>query len=624
MKLSTIFLKINLIILISIKVSNLIGRPVLLKLVEENITMIDEELLSCFLDEATDTLSSWERACLDLESNQDEETFNSLFRAAHNLKGASRSVGLESFGSFVHIVEDVITRVIKKELPLTSEVLSLLLDSQVFLFEWVEGLRTNYQFTNVNEELSKRVISYGDSHKEVTRKEKYYTQDEPLNELDALFLQIKAETEEAIKKNTELEPQNVVEENKIKNESSKNIKSEETIRVAANKLDELIQLIGELTIHQSIIYQGRRSGNLQQKFFQNAITLSNKIIKDLHTTALSLRMQPVQGLFQRIERVAKDVARTQDKKITIKLDGTDVELDKTVIEKITDPLVHVIRNAVDYGIEDTPQRLESKKSAIANVSISATQDANTVCIKVSDDGKGLNTQRVRMKAIEKGLIKESDDLTEKEIQNLIFLPGFSTAEKVTDISGRGVGMDVVLRAVQTLHGTIEVTSIQGVGTTFSVTLPTSVSIIDGLVVKVNELRYVVSMHELTEIIDLSNYSIEHTGQKGKMLSLRGGVIPLTSLRSYIDTGYQETLGNNSKERSIPALIVRNGTNTIAFEIDGVLGQQSVVVRPLNEQLGTLATFSGSTVLGDGEPGMILNLSEIARCYFNQSTHQEIS
>ena len=228
-----------------------------------------------------------------------------------------------------------------------------------------------------------------------------------------------------------------------------------------------------------------------------------------------------------------------------------------------------------------------------------------------------------MKAIEKGLIKESDSLSEKEIQNLIFLPGFSTAEKITDISGRGVGMDVVLRAVQTLHGTIEVASTEGKGTTFSVTLPTSVSIIDGLVVKVNDLRYVVSMHELTEIIDLSNYSIEYTGQKGKMLSLRGGVIPLTSLRTFVDTGYEATPQNDLHDRSVPALIVRNGTNTIAFEIDGVLGQQSVVVRPLNEQLGTLPTFSGSTVLGDGEPGMILNLSEIARSYFNQSTHQEM-
>ena len=591
--------------------------------------MIDRELIACFLDEALDTLVQWERACLDLETDPSEEVYHSLFRAAHNLKGASRSVGLEEFGSFVHLVEDVITRIMKNELELSSEILSILLDVQVFLTDWTDQLRTNASYIPNENWIHEKLRILGKPTTPNRAPATTIKIDNDEDDLEALFAQAKAEAERS--KVTPQETQQPLStQPKAQPKQSESAKSEsvrpgrtsdETVRVAAHKLDELIQLIGELTIHQSIVFQGRRTGNLQQKFFQNAIMLSNKIIKDLHTTALSLRMQPVQSLFQRLERVAKDIARTQGKNISIVLAGTDVELDKSVIERITDPLVHVIRNAVDHGVENPQARINAGKTPTATITIKAVQDASVVNITVSDDGRGLNTNKVKLKALEKGLIKEGDTLSDKEIQNLIFLPGFSTAEQVTDISGRGVGMDVVMRAVLDLQGTIDVASIEGSGTTFTVTLPTSMSIIDGLVVKVRDLRYVVSMHELTEIIDLSNYPIERSGANGQMISLRGGVIPLEPLRKYIQTS-DTSAGEEKTRQGIPALVVRNGSNLIAFEIDDVLGQQSVVVRPLNEQMSSLGGFSGSTVLGDGEPGMILNLSEIARFYFNPTTTQE--
>lgn len=640
--------------------------------------MMDKELVASFLDEAVDTLAQWERACLDLENEESDDAYNSLFRAAHNLKGTSKAVGLNAFGTLVHQIEDVITLVINKDVPLSGDIVALLLDAQVFLTDWIGLLRTNPQAVPSAKTLETRILAvgeYGSFGEEASELPVLHelTAQSGNEDLDKLFEQAldaydsntkescwtggesspivppiiveQVDTESAAtstyqgaeRKKTTSESTlavakqsagssktstNTAIDHKSKSDSKMAKAPEETVRVAAHKLDELIQLIGELTIHQSIIFQGQRSGNLQQKFIQNAIMLSHKIIKDLHGTALSLRMQPVQSLFQRLERVAKDVARAQSKKIDVVLEGTDVELDKSVIEQIADPLVHIIRNAVDHGVETVDARIASEKSPSARVKVSAMQDASIVSIVVSDDGRGLSRAKVLSKAIEKGLLKESDVLSEKEIQNLIFLPGFSTADKVTDISGRGVGMDVVLRAVQDLQGSIDVTSIEGQGTTFTVALPTTMSIIDGLVVRINDLRYVVSMHELTEIIDLSNYTVEHSGASGTMISLRGGVIPLEALKKYIQVEKADKQGKHNTFAGVPALVVKHGSNLIAFQIDGVLGQQSVVVRPLNEQMSSIGGFSGSTVLGDGEPGMILNLSEIARQYFARSQGQE--
>jgi two-component system chemotaxis sensor kinase CheA len=197
---------------------------------------------------------------------------------------------------------------------------------------------------------------------------------------------------------------------------------------------------------------------MNSKISANALALSQKISKELHNKALSLRMQPVQGLFQRLERVIRDVARAQTKNIQVNHIGTEVELDKTVIERITDPLIHVVRNAVDHGVETVEQRAASEKASPAILTLTAQQDATDVCITISDDGRGIDPERVRNKAIEKGLISRDANLTKEELINLIFLPGFSTAEKVTDISGRGVGMDVVMKAIQALQGSIQVSN----------------------------------------------------------------------------------------------------------------------------------------------------------------------
>lgn len=606
---------------------------------------IDQELLNCFIGEATDSLSEWERVCLTIDDSASKETFDSLFRVAHNIKGASRAVGLEEFGTFVHEVEDIINFLRRDEYPMFPGIASVLLESQSILMEWLEGLKQDPKFvpelSAVRKKLTLlRVPSGGHDH--ATPAQAGHKNDAPaaskgpVDELEAIFMAAQADAQKAAEPPKEevsalvetpkeaAKPPTVAPKKDAKSQAAIN-RADETIRVAASKLDELIQLIGELSIHQAIVAQGRKAGQLQQRTYQNAILLSEKITKEIQSKALGLRMQPLVSLFQRIERVARDVARAQSKEIAIVVEGSDVELDKTVIERITDPLVHIIRNAVDHGVEKAEDRVSAGKPVPATVTISAEKDSAGVCIKIAEDGRGLNGDRLVKKAVEMGLLKSDHKLGADEIANLIFLPGLSTADKVTDISGRGVGMDVVSRAVQALGGTIDVKTAAGKGTTFSITLPTSLSIVEALIVEISRSRYAVPMQELTEIVDLSNFSIETTGRKGRMISLRGNVVPVENLHDYLplrsNKGAAAVKAPGSKAPT-PGLVVREGDDVVVFEIDSIVNQQQVVVRQLSDQLSKLQGFSGCTILGDGEPGMIVSLPEITRAYLRSASTKE--
>ena len=591
---------------------------------------IDLELLTCFIDETVDSLILWERCCFDLESKgASPETLNALFRAAHNIKGASRAVGMLGYGEFVHKVEDVIQALQKGHIRPDAEIVTFLLQAQATLLDWAEKLRDNQEYSPETQELVSRSLKLlgkreslpeqrPASPKSVETESETISSAEELDKLIAeMQLQMVAEEAKTIPTiATKSEPQPKL----IATEEAPTPKSDETIRVAASKLDDLIQSIGELSIHQAIVSEAQRTGTMDSKICANALSLSQKISKELHNKALSLRMQPVQGLFQRLERVIRDVARSQSKAIKVAHIGTEVELDKTVIERITDPLIHVVRNAVDHGVESEEQRKVSGKDASSTLTLSAQQDATDVCITVSDDGRGIDPDKVRRKAIEKGLITPDANLSKEEIINLIFLPGFSTAEKVTDISGRGVGMDVVMKAVQALQGSIQVSSELGKGSSFTMRLPMSLSIVDALVVRVDEIKYAVAMHELTEIIDLSGMHIEPTGQDGQMLDLRGQIIPVARLGKFLSQ--PKIFKSSFNKAGRPALLIKETRGTVAFEIDRIMGQQQIVVRPLSEKLSGLDEFSGCTILGDGEPGMILSLNNLARSYFN-STSQEL-
>lgn len=602
--------------------------------------MIDQDLFLCFVDEAKDTLERFERTCLDLEASPSTEKFDELFRAAHNLKGTAWSVGQQDFGAFVHRVEDLISLLIKDVNKLEGGVVELLLEAHASLANWVEGLRTDphYKpdiedsisaiswFISAQETPTSSISRPGVNANEQAASAANATSEE--EDLEALFWKVKAESEAKQSAGGD-----EVEVETIKNEapkvpsppaSSPAIRAEETIRITASKLDQLIQLVGELSIHQAIIAESKKHNQLTARVAQHAIQLSEKITKDVYDKALALRMQPVRALFQRLERAARDVARGQKKLLVVNIEGSEVELDRNVIEQIGDPIIHMLRNAVDHGLESPEERMAVKKPAQGTIWLSAVQDASGVKLYIRDDGRGLNEQKIRKKAVEKGLIKESDVISQEDIWRLIFNPGFSTADQITDISGRGVGMDVVLKAITALRGKIDIESKLGQGSTFIISLPTSLSIMDALVVQVERVRYAVPMHELSEIVDLRNFVVETTGQGGKMISLRGSVVPVENLAGYLPVTQIDSLaGAETRHSGSPALIVECDGRMVAFSIDQILLQQQVVKRPLSGKLAEVPGLSGCTILGDGEPGMIVSLTDIARWYSAENKKHEV-
>lgn len=596
---------------------------------------IDQEILGLLLDEASEAMQEWEQSCLMLEKDASQDNLDALFRVAHNVKGASRSVGLMELGAFVHKAEDLITILKNDSSLVNSERIGVLLEAQSLLNNWIETLREDASFNPDTSDLEAKllvVINEINTGSDAGQAAEAGLQDQVENAVavvEAASSEEVASTVEELAPVVQMDPPEKTEEKVVvavpeaskKKEPKKKreaaSKPDKTIRVSANKLDELMQLIGELSIHQSIVSHSKQRGELNSEVSGNAIYLSNKITKDLQSLTLSLRMQPVAGLFQRLERVGRDVAKAQTKDVFFELEGTEVSLDKTVIERVTDPLIHVIRNAVDHGIEDDGERSEKGK---ATVLIGAHQDAGGVVITVKDDGKGMDPQFILNKAVSKGLVSADADLTDGEIYQLVLLPGFSTKEVVTDISGRGVGMDVVKQAVDELGGTIDIHSELGKGTSFRITLPTNLSIIDALVVKVGRSNYAVPMKELVEIIDLTEHTIEHSGKDGKMINLRDIIVPVEHLVDYLPAVIGEDAFSGTgieKDAGTPALVVADGQHQLAFEVDNILGQQQIVVRPLSEQLAELPGYAGGTILGNGEPGMIINLSQMTKSYLKR-------
>lgn len=329
-------------------------------------------------------------------------------------------------------------------------------------------------------------------------------------------------------------------------------------------------------------------------------------------------MYPVQPVFQRLDRNIRDIARSLNKEVEVEVLGGEVELDKTVCEKIVEPLTHMVRNSVDHGIEKPEDRKAVGKNPHGKVKLIATQETGAVLLIIEDDGRGLNEERILKKALENKIIQPDTKLSKQEIYALIFLPGFSTAEKVTDVSGRGVGMDVVMRTIEELQGKVTIASEQGKGTRFTISLPTTLSIIDALNITMDGLDYAVPVSAVDEIVDLEEYNITQTDQ---MFKLRDKVIPLQNISDYLTVGNK---GKSSSTECKSALVAKVGKHKVAFRVQRVNDQQQIVVRPLNDGMANVFGFSGSTILADGQPGLIIDLATILKTYIKNVQPQEKS
>ncbi len=379
----------------------------------------------------------------------------------------------------------------------------------------------------------------------------------------------------------------------------------QSIRVDTTKLDELMNLVGELIIAENMVTQNEDLDGHEFESFHKAALHLNRITRSLQDLTMSVRMVPIRPTFRKMLRVARDVARKQAKDVELTLGGEDTEVDRSVVEAIGDPLVHLLRNAVDHGVEDAETRVALGKPKKGQLSLSAHHEAGEVWVVLADDGKGLNRNKIVSKAIEKGVIETGDGLTDSEVFQLITEPGFSMAEQLSDISGRGVGMDVVKRNIEKLRGRLEITSEAGKGTVFTLRIPLTLAIVEGMQVRVGEHSYTIPLFAIRESVSVEEPAVTCLTNGDEVLELRGEFIPvmrmsnLHSIESYATTWEEGVL-----------VIVSDAGFTMALFVDEVVGQRQTVVKPLPGYLGTMQGLAGCSILSTGKISLVLDVQTL--------------
>lgn len=374
-----------------------------------------------------------------------------------------------------------------------------------------------------------------------------------------------------------------------------------TIRVDIERLDTLMNLFSELLIDRVRLEQ--LSGEINNLSLNDTIEHLSRVSSDLQNIVLNLRMVPVESVFNRFPRMIRDISRSLNKKVNLVISGAETELDRTVIDEIGDPLVHLLRNAVDHGLETTQDRIKAEKSEIGTIHLRAYHSGNHVYIEVEDDGKGINREGVLKKAIANEVVseEESKQMTDEEVHHLLFASGFSTADQISDISGRGVGLDVVLTKITSLGGNIVIESNHGIGTKFVVQLPLTLSIISAMLIRIREEKFAIPLSSILETAIVPKQRVKLV-QGNKVMEYRDSIIPIIALGDVLDVPDQET--DQTDEYNV--LILQKGDKLLAAIVDEFLGQQEIVLKTLGEYLNRVFAVSGATILGDGRVSLIID------------------
>ena len=379
-----------------------------------------------------------------------------------------------------------------------------------------------------------------------------------------------------------------------------------TVRVDIEKLDALMNQVSELIIAKNslVSISSTDSGDFQNQSFHEQIEYLERITTNLHESVMKVRMVPIESVVAKFPRMIRDLSRKLDKKMDLYMTGEDTELDRTVVDQIGDPLQHLLRNSAAHGLEDNATRIAKGKPEVGSIFLNAFQEGNNVIIQVGDDGNGIDVEAVRNKAIERGVITEeqAETMSQKEIINLLFLPSFSMAKKITDISGRGVGLDVVKSNIEALGGDVEVKTELGVGTTFTVRLPLTLAIIQALMVEIRDEKYAIALGSISNIEDIPVKDIKYV-EAQEVIHLRGKVIPLIRMDQVLDIEPKE-----EEPESLTVVIVQKGENLAGLVVDNLIGQQEIVIKSLGKYINNNKIISGATILGDGEVALILDVN----------------
>ncbi len=588
--------------------------------VDELLTLSLEdnrELLAEFYVEAVDHLQQIEAALLALEHQPDNpEALNSIFRSFHTIKGNAGFLQLMPMHKLAHEVESLLDLARSQKLLLNSEIITEILKSRDALQAQVQQVSVALESGRLPDQIIpvshliyavKRLASgapAGDvcilpppSAKPASPAAAPVRESSPETASNIVPMPVSP----VAAANPVKAAANAVKSGAPAEGGSGKGSSNATVRVSTDKLDSLMDVVGELVIVQSQLIETAREIGPNGTMLGRNVTQLSRITKELQHTAMALRMIPIKPTFQKMERLVRDLASDLGKKVNFTTSGEDTELDRTVVEQIADPLVHMVRNAMDHGLEPAAERVGKGKSETGNVHLHAYHQGSNIVIELRDDGRGIDPDRIYKKAVEKGVIAAGTVMTRDEILALIFAPGFSTAEKVTSVSGRGVGMDVVKRNIQKLRGIVEISSEINQGSVFKIRLPLTMAIIDGLVVRVGTDRFILPTTSVQVALRPARGSITTVQGQGELIEVRGRLLPLHRLHRRFGIPCDT---ENPWEGIV--VIVETSDRQSALFVDEMISKQEVVIKSLGAFMQGLPGVAGAAILGDGNIALILD------------------
>jgi len=578
----------------------------------------NRELLAEFYAEAVDHLQQIEAALLALEHQPDNpEALNSIFRSFHTIKGNAGFLQLMPMHKLAHEVESLLDLARSQKLLLNSAIITEILRSRDALQAQVQQVSVALETGRLPDEIipvshlisAVKRLAAGAPAEIAPPPVAVVAEAAPVLPPIALFPAVPAAVSTPPVPATSPTPlvqaaqsaPAAVKAAASPDTAAKSSGGGATVRVNTEKLDSLMDVVGELVIVQSQLIETAREIGNSGTMLQRNVTQLSRITKELQHTAMALRMIPIKQTFQKMERLVRDLARDLGKKVNFTTSGEDTELDRTVVEQIGDPLVHMVRNAMDHGLEPTADRVAKGKNEAGSVHLHAYHQGSNIVIELRDDGRGIDPDKIFKKAVEKGVIAPNAALTRDEILALIFAPGFSTAEKVTAVSGRGVGMDVVKRNIQALRGIVEISSEVGHGSTFKIRLPLTMAIIDGLVVRVGADRFILPTTSVQVALRPARGSITTVQGQGELIEVRGKLLPLHRLHRRFGIPSDS---ENPWEGIV--VIVENSGRQSALFVDEMISKQEVVIKSLGAFMQGLPGVAGAAILGDGNIALILD------------------
>ena len=596
----------------------------------------DRELLAEFCNEGRDLLLDIENGVLVLEDDPTQrDTLNSVFRAFHTFKGGAGFLGLVPIKNLAHELESLLDAIRQNKIAVSRGVIDLILEGGDRLRQFVDVITRELETPSKQplvvptSRLIARVVAClaGEefdspapavetiSPIEVPAAEPIVSPNLTITE--AVAAPIVTPVIQPVVSKPAIPPKSAAPVAAVARPGTEGSEAAAAIRITIEKLDTLVDLVAELVIAQAMVVQNPELSELGDHNLSRDILVLQRITKDLQHNAMSLRMVPIRGAFQKITRLVRDLAASQDKQIQLLIHGEETEIDRNIVGELSDPLIHMVRNSCDHGIESPQDRIAAGKPAMGTIRLSAYHQGGGIVVKISDDGKGLDPERIYKKAVERGMVEEGVTLSKEEIFDFIFAPGFSTAAVVTDLSGRGVGMDVVRGNISKLRGRIEVSSEIGLGTTFTIFLPLTLAIIDGMVVGVGDNRYVIPTLAVRESFRPTPDMISTVFDNGKLVRKRDQLIPLIHLGELLGIPYR-----HPDPADGIVILVESGTIQRCIVVDALIGKSEIVIKDLGPAFEAQTAMSGAAIMGDGRVALILDVDAIVSQ--SQSGHRSLN